>query len=119
LQQTSKIDELLEQDRMIDAMLDPLGQELFPSLGFEHEARGAYFIQVTNGDKMVSAWRIVNGAGLADRYTCHVYHRKVFNGVTSWGNPLDDQYDCEDLIQVQAIMHEVFGTSGGNNDMGG
>jgi hypothetical protein len=118
LQQTSKIDGSPERDRIIDAMLDPLGKDPMPSLGFENEVRGAYFIQVTNGDKMVSAWRIVNGAGLADSYICHAYHRKVFDGVTLWGNPAD-QYNCDDLIQVQAIMHEVLGTSGGNNDMGG
>ena len=115
MQQTS-IDEPT-RDRMIDSMIDPLGKEQMPSLGFEHEIRGSYFIQVTVGDTMVTAWKTVGGIGADDIYTLHVYKRNVFNGAESWGSAVGDRYVCNDLIQVQAVMHSVF-TSGGNDAMG-
>lgn len=130
MQPTSPIENPLEDgpayDRYIDGFLsardesespmsDPLGREKIPSLGFEHETRGSYFIQVTVGDKMVSAWKIVGGRGGPDTYSMHVYYRSVFNGVTSWGNPVNGkQFVAQSLLQVQAIMHDIF-TSGGND----
>ena len=124
MQPTSNSIEFL-LDRIVDKMLtereeketgrpDPFGHAPFPSLGFENETCGAYFLQVEQGDVMVSVWRLKGANGEHDSYRIHLFHRKVYNGVASWGGDSTKRIECDDLIQVQAVIHDLF-TSGGNN----
>ena len=105
-------------DRTIDHMLtqkgsDPLDPGEFPSLGFDNERRGSYFLQVTHGDVLVSVWRISQAFGAPETYSISTYTRQVYNGVSSWGGRVDDKITATSLVQVQAIIHHLI-TSGGN-----
>ena len=111
----SIVDKMLtERDAKEADMPDPFGHAKFPSLGFENETRGSYFMQVEQGDVMVSVWRLKGADGEPDRYHVHVYHRVVYAGVASWGGNSTKRVECDALIQVQAVIHDLF-TSGGND----
>ena len=103
---------LTERDEKETGMHDPFGNTPFPSLGFKNETRGAYFMQVQQDDVMVSVWRLAGGDGERDSYRIHLFHRKVYNGISSWGGDAAKRIQCDDLIQVQAVIHGLF-TSGG------
>lgn len=112
-------------DRIIDKMLtdrdakdghpDPLDPGKFPSLGFENEERGSYFIQIKRGKLMVTVWRIIATAGAPESFNIHTYTWKEFHGVGSWGGVANDRLTTDSLLHVQALVHGIF-TSEGNSD---
>lgn len=104
---------LARMDEMIDAMLDPYGQDEFPSLGFPNEKRGSYFLQITAGDVLISVWRIKGANGDPTTYSVAHYTKHEYDGVMSWGGKQEDKVWAQDLLQVQAIIHHII-TSKGN-----
>lgn len=124
---TSEETQMLDEptiNQIIDKMLterdnegqpDPKDPGLFPSLGFENEVAGSYYIQVKQGSTMVSVWRVLGEYGVPESYHIHVYHLREFGGVYSWGGDSTKKIVADDLVQVQAIIHNIF-TSEGNYD---
>lgn len=110
-------------DHIIDRMLttlqadgrpDPLDPGPFPSLGFENETRGSYYMEIIQGAARVTIWRIVGASDGPETYRINMYHELVYNGIVSWGAH-GTGISAESLIQVQGLVHYFF-TSKGNEE---
>lgn len=115
------IDNLLDHflTHKVDGLADPLDPGAFPSLGFDGEKRGSYFMEVEQGDRKVTVWRIINAFGAPETYTVQVYQKHNYNGVTSWGTNSKARMHAESLVQVQGMIHHFLTegfTSGGNDE---